>query len=288
MFRRRFSFLLSGFVICFALCSWGFHAHRIINREAVSTLPLGMAPFFKKNIRYITEKSIDPDKRRYAVPNEGERHFIDLDRYGDFPLDSIPKRWNDAIEKYGEEKVRENGTVPWQIYHSYLQLREAFKKKNIKNILRTATDLGHYIADAHTPLHTTENYNGQLSNQEGIHGFWESRLPELFSDEYSLITGRATYLNNPLQEAWNIVEHSYSLKDSVLLIEARLNLLFPKNQKYVYEGRNNTLVHTYSVEYSRAYHDALNGMVEKQMRSSISSLGNFWYSAWVDAGQPTL
>ena len=29
-------------------------------------------------------------------------------------------------------------------------------------------------------------------------------------------------------------------------------------------------------------------MVERQMRSSILDVGSFWYSAWVDAGQPTL
>ena len=32
----------------------------------------------------------------------------------------------------------------------------------------------------------------------------------------------------------------------------------------------------------------MNGMVEKQMRASILSIGSFWFSAWVDAGQPTL
>jgi hypothetical protein len=29
-------------------------------------------------------------------------------------------------------------------------------------------------------------------------------------------------------------------------------------------------------------------MVEKQMRSSILAVGSFWYSAWIDAGQPDL
>ena len=29
-------------------------------------------------------------------------------------------------------------------------------------------------------------------------------------------------------------------------------------------------------------------MVERQMRSSILEVGSFWYSAWVDAGQPAL
>ena len=32
----------------------------------------------------------------------------------------------------------------------------------------------------------------------------------------------------------------------------------------------------------------LSGMVERRMRKSIISIGNLWYSAWVDAGQPIL
>ena len=270
------------------LSSWGFHAHRIINRSAVYTLPIEIALFFKKHIEYISEHAIDPDKRRYAIPEEAARHFIDLDRYGEYPLDSIPKKWNDAINKYSEVVVKENGIVPWHIYRNYLQLTEAFKAKNTRRIIKLAADLGHYIADAHTPLHTTQNYNGQLTDQVGIHAFWESRLPELYSNHYSFFVGKAEYLDDPLAEAWKIVAHSYSLVDSVLLIEARLNKTFSPDKKYVYEARNNILDRTYSVDYSKAYHNALQGMVEEQMRSSIRVLGNFWYTAWVDAGQPIL
>ena len=32
----------------------------------------------------------------------------------------------------------------------------------------------------------------------------------------------------------------------------------------------------------------MNHMVEKQMRSAILEIGNVWFSAWVDAGQPAL
>ena len=42
------------------------------------------------------------------------------------------------------------------------------------------------------------------------------------------------------------------------------------------------------MDYSRAYQQMLHGMVERRMRSAILSVGSFWYSAWVDAGQPDL
>jgi hypothetical protein len=144
------------------------------------------------------------------------------------------------------------------------------------------------VADAHVPLHTTQNHNGQLTNQVGIHAFWESRLPELFFKQYNFFVGRATYIENPLSEAWAILQNTYSFKDSVLLIEARLSATYPSDKKYSFFERNGKVIKDYSEEYSSAYHKSLAGMVEHQMRASVRAIGNYWYSAWVDSGQPQL
>jgi len=285
---RNFTILLLGAVLLMTMGSWGFYAHKMINRAAVFTLPADMASFYKQHIDYISDHAVDPDKKRYADPEEAHKHFIDLDRYGESPLDSLPERWTNAIRRYPEDTLKANGTVPWQIYSSYWNLVDAFKSKNSLRILKTSTALGHYIADAHSPLHTTQNYNGGLSDQEGIHAFWESRLPELYAKGYSFFVGGAQYIDKPLQRAWQIVGHTYSLVDSVLLIEAQLNRKFAQNRKYVFERRNKLIIRTYSKTYSKAYHKALNGMVEKQMRASVILIGSFWYTAWVDAGQPNL
>ncbi|MEJ7693065.1 zinc dependent phospholipase C family protein [Daejeonella sp.] len=275
-------------IILLSCSSWGFFAHQNINRLAVFTLPSGMIRFYKNNIQFITGHAVDPDKRRYADTLEAPRHFIDADRYGTAPFDSIPQKWKDAAAKYTEQVLYENGIVPWQIERTYYSLVKAFEARDSIRILRLSADLGHYISDAHVPLHTTENYNGQLTGQNGIHGFWESRLPELFHREYDFLVGRAQYISNPLKEAWAIVKKAQSHKDSVLLIEARLNRSFPSNQKFTFSERNGRVERQYSEAYSRAYHDALNGMVEAQMRSSVLKTGSYWYSAWVDAGQPGL
>lgn len=275
-------------IIGFACSSWGFFAHQRINRLAVFTLPSEMIRFYKSNINYIAEHAVDADKRRYADTAEAARHFIDADRYGKAPFDSIPQKWKDAVAKYSERVLLENGIVPWQIERTYYSLVKAFQERDSSRILRLSADLGHYVSDAHVPLHTTENYNGQLSGQVGIHGFWESRLPELFTGEYDFLVGRAQYVENPLKEAWNIVSDTYRYTDSVLLIEARLSKTFPSDRKFTFSERNGRVERQYSEEYSRAYHQAMNGMVEKQMRSSILKTGSYWYSAWVDAGQPLL
>ena len=59
-------------------------------------------------------------------------------------------------------------------------------------------------------------------------------------------------------------------------------------KKYSFETKGNQTVRVYSKEYAKAYHELLSGMVERQMRTCIRRLGGFWYSAWVDAGQPDL
>ena len=241
-----------------------------------------MIGFYKNNIVFITEHAVDADKRRYSDTAEAPRHFIDADRYGEHPFDSIPEKWKDAEAKFGKAILQENGIVPWQIERTYYSLVKAFQIRDSIRILRLSADLGHYISDAHVPLHTTE------SGQTGIHGFWESRLPELFATEYDFIVGRAIYIDNPLKSAWSIVRNSHSYVDSVLLIESRLSKQIASDRKFNFSKRNGRVERQYSEEFSTAYHKALNKMVEKQIRASIIMIGSYWYSAWVDAGQPSL
>jgi len=246
-----------------------------------------MILFYKNASKYLTDHAVDPDKRRYLDTLEAPRHYLDVENY-EQNIDSIPEKFNDALAKYGQRKLNDNGIVPWQIQRTYFNLVRAFKTRDSIKILKYSADLGHYIGDAHVPLHTTNNHNGQLTNQVGIHAFWESRLPELFSTEYNFLVGRAIYIENPLKKAWQIVKHSHYLLDSVLKFEAELNASYPSNQKYDFSSRGKIIVKQYSSAYSRAYQTKMNGMVEKQMRAAILAVGSFWFSAWVDAGQPFL
>lgn len=284
---KRLTIILALIIPLILCSSWGFFAHQRINHLAVFCLPNGMISFYKQNIKYITEHAVDPDKRRYADTLEAPRHYLDVENY-ETAVDSIPEKWNDAVKKYGQKKLNANGIVPWQITRSYYNLVNAFKTLDSIKILKYSAELGHYIGDAHVPLHTTANHNGQLSNQVGIHAFWESRLPELFSNNYNYVVGKATYIENPLKEAWKIVKHTHSLVDSVLYLEAELSKSFPSDQKFSFSERNNVVLKQYSLDYSKNYHDKMANMVERQMRSSILEISCFWFSAWVDAGQPVL
>jgi len=274
--------------ILLSCCSWGFFAHKRINRVAVFTLPKAMAGFYKVNIDFITEHAVDPDKRRYVDSLEGPRHFFDVDHYGRRPFMKIPVRWKLAVKKYSEDTLKKYGTVPWEIQYQYYRLVDDFKEHDTTDILKTSANLGHYIADAHVPLHLTQNYNGQLTHQDGIHALWESRVPELFSDRYNYYVGRARYIENPLNEAFKICRSSYNCVDSVLRFDRMIAKSFPGDTKYEMVKHGNRNGQDYSGAYTKAYHTALKGMVQRRMRSAILEIGSFWYSAWVDAGQPDL
>lgn len=268
--------------------AWGFYAHKRINRLSVFSLPPEMIGFFKYHIDVMTENAVNPDKRRYAVLGEAEKHFIDLDAYGDSAVHKLPRYWQQALEQYTEAELRTKGIGPWNVYHTKILLTEAMKRKDPKAILRLAADLGHYIGDMHVPLHTTKNYNGHLTNQYGIHGFWESRIPELLSEDYDFFVGKADYLRSPQIEIWNTLAQTHAALDSVLSFEKTISSRFPEDKKYTFEERGGINTRQYSREFTLAYHQALGGQVERQMRRAVKMVADFWYTAWIDAGQPDL
>ncbi|MBK8504887.1 MAG: hypothetical protein IPL46_23345 [Saprospiraceae bacterium] len=349
---------------------WGFYGHRLINRMAVFTLPPEMMYLFKPNIDFITEHAVDPDKRRYASPFEAARHYMDLDHWGQYPYDNLPRQWSEALIKYSDivwyrsdmdsviyrgedlwlrfyttdsfpwkkselldksdfpqffmrsilphyyddeweipcevwqaylgldkdvpcqavriiDSLSSHGILPYHLIKMQRDLTEAFVDRDKSKIIRLSAEMGHYLGDAHVPLHTTSNYNGQLTDQLGIHAFWESRIPELFAEvDYDFFVGKASYISDPSEYYWNIVLTSNSFVDSVLLIEKELSITFPSDQQYCFDERLDNTVRTQCREYARAYQTRMNGMVEARMRQSVQAIGSSWYTAWIDAGQP--
>jgi hypothetical protein len=282
------------FVICILLyvetCfCWGFYAHRQINYYAVFLLPPEMIAFYKRHISFLADHAVDPDKRRYAIAEEAPRHFIDIDHYGIHPYDSLPRSWDAAVKKYGEDSLMKYGIGPWWINKIQGRLTKAFIENNPHQILKLSADIGHYLGDAHVPLHASSNHNGQKTDQHGIHGFWESRIPELFAaTSFDFIIGRAEYLNKTQDFIWQRVLESALAADTVLKFEKMLSQQVPADQKFAFEERNGLIVRQYATRFTSRYHQGLNGMVERRMRQSIFAVASFWYTAWVNAGQPDL
>ncbi|HEY0434284.1 MAG TPA: zinc dependent phospholipase C family protein, partial [Chitinophagaceae bacterium] len=277
---KHFLLLVIALGITMKSFCWGFFAHRRINYYAVFLLPPEMLKLYKSSIDFITLHATDPDKRRYVLPSEAPKHFLDIDHYGTYPFPSLPVNWADAVAKFGRDSLEAHGIVPWWVAIMVNRLTTAFREKNKAAILKLSADLGHYVADAHVPLHTSSNHNGQLTGQVGIHAFWESRVPELLADtEWDFFIGTAVYVRDPQKFIWQRVLESAAAADSVLKIEKQLTAAFGADKKFAYEERNGTVLRQYSSAFTRAYNDQLRGMIERRMREAIFSVASLWYTA---------
>lgn len=280
--------ILLAMAVVNSTLGWGFLGHRTINNKAVFSLPPEMFAFYKKHIDYITQHAVDPDNRRYLFENEGCKHYLDCDHYEhNAPLDTLPHNWYKAVEMYTEDTLKAHGIVPWNCLAVLKQLTHAFELKDVTKILKLSADIGHYIADAHVPLHASSNYNGQQTGQEGIHALWESRIPQLFLDSFDLLTGTVTYLEKPGDYIWNVISESFGLVDTVLYLEKTISLKH-LNNKYAFEVNGNTTSKVYGRAFCFDYHKSMDNMVAIRMQQAVQSVAAFWYTAWVDAGQPDL
>jgi hypothetical protein len=279
--------------IGFLTLSWGIVGHERINKAAVMALPQSLHVFFYNHIDFITQEASVPDIRKYALnyKDENPRHYFDMENFGS--VDSIPQTLEAAKKKYDAKFLNDNGILPWYIEDMMVKLTKAFKDKNRAEILFLAADLGHYIGDAHMPLHTSANHDGQLSDQKGIHSLWESRLPELFAKNYKLNVPQAQYYQDVHKATWDMINDTHSLAQPLLDIDKKLRTTTPEGQVFkmdadgkVLKSKYNTAV--FSDEYAKKLHEQLNGMVESQMKKAITATASFWYTAWVNAGKPDL
>jgi len=289
--KKSFKFAQKS-IFCALLCllctSWGFYAHREINKMAVFTLPPELMFFYKKHLDFITEKAVSPDKRRYIISREAPKHYLDVEYYTDSILIKRPD-WRQASVLYPQDSMQAHGMLPWNLIRLTYYLKEAFLQQDVKAILKLSADMGHYTGDLHVPLHTTRNYNGQLTGQHGIHGLWESRLPELYAaSRYDFYQGRADYIQDIHKVVWDALTESRNAVDSVLMFERTIHNVFREDKIYSYEDRNGKTVLVYSAAYCEAYHKALHHMVERRMRAAIKMTGDLWYTCWVNAGSPDL
>ena len=293
MFRMKFLkknglliVLSSLLVVC---SSWGFLMHRTISQLSVYQLPQEMQPFFFQNMEAIVRSSVRPDERRNSDPSEASKHFIDFEAYGKDAALKMPLQWNAAVARYTSDTLEKYGYVPYWIMVMKDRLTTAFRKGQQDSILFYATDMAHYIEDAHVPLHTTVNYDGQLTDQKGLHSLWESTVPELTIKDFNLKADKkASYLKHPEKNIWRAVRQSFSLVPTVLQTERDESKGFTDSTKYRYQKRNGRDVRSYSRAFALAYAKQLQPTINKQALRAANMVADFWYTCWVDAGRPDL
>jgi len=255
-----------------AAFAWGPTAHRLTNRWAVETLPSEIRPFFESNRQFLIDHANDPDAWMAKDPFERKRHYIYLDKYGIFPYLNLPHSFQAAIEQYGKSRINRDGLLPWQIGDYSLRLTNAFRAKNWEEAKLDAAVLGHYVADANDPLHTTQNYDGQLTGQTGLEARFEIRLIDRFSNFFVLAPQDATKIDDPTEFAFQIALEAHTWVDHIVL-EDRRSLAG---------------LQSFNDDYFNRFYSQVGSTVMQQINAAAHDVGSYWYTAWLNAGRPVL
>jgi hypothetical protein len=288
MKRTHFA-LIAGLLLIFTCSSWGFLVHRTVAQLAIYELPSSMRDFFWKNKDSIVSQSIRPDVRRNTDRNEFPRHFIDLENYGDSAAWKMPLTEGAAIQAYSLDTLHKYGYVPYVVQDVLQQLTDAFRKGDKDSILFYAIDLCHYIGDANVPLHTSSNFDGQLTGQRGLHALWESTVPDQLMNGYKLRDGhKAQYIADPAASIWESVRRAHMLVQPLIDAERAASKEAPDSIKYQMVHRYGKDMKVYTAAFAKIYGVHLGSMVQDQLLHSADQIADFWYTAWINAGRPDL
>lgn len=266
----RYSIL---FVLLFTLGSWGEKAHRKINASCVDFFPAELNRM-KVWGPALGDHSSDADFRKKNDKNEFNRHFIDIDNYEDFDnTHKITEDYKIACTQYGKANVIKNGTLPWVTDSTYNALVQDFKSENWQQALLTAADLGHYVADGFMPLHLTANYNGQLSNQTGIHSRYEETMIDKYIDQIRFKTSGIKKITNVKSYIFRYIYDNYSYIGMLLQADSRA---------YEKAGK----------QYNEIYYENLwkgtSLFTTQLLHESSKTLASLIYSAWLEAEKPEI
>lgn len=252
--------------------AWGPTAHRLANRWAIATLPPELRGFFEANRQFLIDHANDPDAWMAKDTFERKRHYIYLDKYGFFPYLNLPHSYKAATEEYFKIRINRDGLLPWNIGDYSLRLTNAFKTQDWEQVKLVAAALGHYVADADDPLHTTQNYDGQLTKQPGLAERFEIRLIDRFSNFFIVAPQDAAKIDDPTEYAFQMVLESNTWVDHIILEDRR-----------ALEGLD-----SYSEDYFDRFYAQVGSTAMKKINDAAHDIGSYWYTAWVNAGRPQL
>ena len=212
-----------------------------------------------------------------------------MDHYSEEnPFGKVPRVFEKAADKYTADTLRKYGTVPWVVLEVKEELAEAFRQRDTLAIIKLSAELGHYASDAFVPLHTTVNYDGQLTDQRGIHSLWESQLPEKYIGDYHLDGAPAAYLKDPLKAIWDVVQGSFGFLGETFDQATKIEKTMKPEQRYSFSYNYGKAQRRFSDAFAAEYEKAVGGQVAFRLKAAPTFVASLWLSAWQDGGRPDL
>ncbi len=197
------AFLLGTFSSTPKAFAWGRTGHDLSARVAAQIVSeTTKRPFYKAHGFDLGYYSNVPDliwKKPATYDVEWTNHFMDLEIFdreikkaieeSRFPAKEDPFDLSRAAFEAKFPAVPASaGRAFWRIREMEKRLQKTSELLKQKDILKeerhrlqlewliVAGTLGHYVSDLSQPLHVTENYDGQMTDQKGIHGHFEDNL----------------------------------------------------------------------------------------------------------------
>jgi hypothetical protein len=264
--------LLAIVDLCFPVggVAWGTNAQRLIVNHAVDTLPYELRPFFEANRNFLIQHVNDPLLQLDKHPNERQNHFIELDKYGKFPFDSLPRNYKSALSKYSKSKIDATGLLPWQIGVYSAKLTDDMRNGRWDDAKVDAAFLANYVAEAHDPFNTTENYDGRMTGQNGVNERFNTMLTDRYGSFFPVNPHDAFFISDPTDFAFDTCLNAHSLVESLLLADRAAK-----------RGLS-----SYTDEYYDRFYNLSAASLIKQLSDASTDVGSYWLTAWINAGRP--
>jgi hypothetical protein len=255
------------------LLSWGGTGHYKINTASGLSFNTAMAQF-NVWITTLAEHASDADDRKAWDTNEGPKHYIDIDNYDEFLTQGwIPQTLDSVIAMHGSSFVYGNGILPWATITAFDSLESCFERLDWTKAVLFASDLGHYVADGHMPLHITRNYNGQYTGNTGIHSRYESTMINTYISQITYEGFEISEISNVNQYVFNYLYNNYTYVDSVIAAD-----------DYAKALAGNTT----SSAYKQALWDKSKSFTVPLFKNASHALTELIYTAWLQAGSPVM
>lgn len=272
-FARFTAAILIGFVAPWQAFAWGPTAERLIANRAVETLPPDLRPFFEMNRDFITRHAADPVEGLEKSPaTESHNQVLYLDRYGQYPFEALPRKYEAALAKFGRAKLESGGLLPWQIGVYSARLTDAMRAGNWEQARLIAAQLAGYVAQAFDPFNTTENNDGRAWGQPGVNLRFDASLVDRYSLFFPLRPNDATFISDPTDHAFEDCLKAHSWLEIVLVADR--------------EARSG--LSDYTDEYYDRFYSEAGATLIRQLSDAAADVGSYWLTSWMNAGRPAL
>jgi len=266
------TFVSAAFLITGRTRAWGSNAHKLVVNQAIDTLPVDLRAYFDGIRPFLLQHVSDPLEAEAKNPSQRHNHFLRLDKYGRFPFEALPRSYKAAVSKFGKSKLDSTGLLPWEIGVYSQKLTEAMKMGRWEEVKLNAAILGFYVAEAHDPFNTTDNFDGHLTGQIGVDERFGTTLVDRFSSFFPMRPNDASFIHDPTDHAFDACLSAHSLLEPVLLADRNAHLE----------------IKSYSDEYFDRFYNQSAATLIHQLSDAATDVGSYWLTAWTNAGKPAL